>query len=211
MYIEYYINSVDDKYIEIKDNIDILSKNAYIKNMVSTPFYAKLLKKNFTKINVGAFLDYPISSCDPKFRSQMVTDCAESNIDFLCITLPFYLLVNRKYDQIREDIKKNIDSANGKELRYILEYRKFDHQILTKICEILVSSGIKTIYPSSGFFIDNLDDNIIASTFLHNKTSIKTIINGNAWTNAHFKQVLSSGMYGFSSNSITTLQSLNNE
>jgi hypothetical protein len=39
-----------------------------------------------------------------------------------------------------------------------LEYRVFDHHCLKKICEILDTFGIKKVFPSTGYFIDNLAD-----------------------------------------------------
>lgn len=208
MYIEYYLNTIDEKDIDIKKQIDDLVTYSNTINFVSMPYYAKLVKKNFPKLNVGCFIDYPLASSDSNFRQLMISDVVKYHIDYINIVIPFYYLVNRKYDKIREDIKKNIEAANGIEIRYILEYRKFDHQILTKTCEVLMSGGIKTIYPSTGFFIDNIEDNIIACSYLQKKTSINTIINGNCWSEKHYNNVLSSGMFGFSTNNLFTIKNI---
>jgi deoxyribose-phosphate aldolase len=205
MNIEYYINSIDEKDIDIKKNIDELKTTPFNK-IIANPYHAKLIKKNSPDLIVGSFIDYPLSNCEYHHRQSMIQDSLKNNIDYIAITLPFYYLVNRKYDKIREDIQKNLDICKDKEIRYILEYRKFDHQILAKACEILLSSGIKTIYPSTGFFLDSLDDNILACNYLHSKTSINTIINGNAWTKQHIEQILKSNMYGFSCNNLITLK-----
>jgi deoxyribose-phosphate aldolase len=208
MYLEYYINTIDEKDINIKKDIEELIKKTSNRNLVATPYYAKLIKKNFPKLSIGCFIDYPLSNADYNFRSSMIADIIKHGIDYINITVPFYYLVNRKYDKIREDIKQNIEAANGTEIRYILEYRKFDHQILTKICNILMYGGIKTIYPSTGFFIDNLEDNIIACAYLHKKTSINTIINGNCWSKKHCTNVIDSGMFGFSTNNLSSLKNI---
>jgi deoxyribose-phosphate aldolase len=205
MNIEYYINNIDDKDIDIKKIIDEL-KTTNITKVICTSYYAKLIKKNFPQLQVGTFIDYPVSNCETYHRQSMIRDAIKNNIDYIAITLPFYYLVNRKYDKIRDDIQKNLEICENKEIRYILEYRKFDHQILAKACEVLLTSGIKTIYPSTGFFLDSLEDNILACHYLHTKTSINTIINGNAWTAKHINQVLKSNMYGFSCNNILALK-----
>lgn len=205
MNVEYYINSIDDKDIDIKKNIDEL-KTTLCNKVIATPYYAKIIKKKYSDLTVGCFIDYPMSNCESYHRQSMIQDAIKNNADYIAITVPFYYLVNRKYDKMRDDIQKNLDICKDKEIRYILEYRKFDHQILAKACEILLSSGIKTVYPSTGFFLDSLEDNILACNYLHSKTSINTIINGNAWTTQHIKQVFKSNMYGFSCNNLVTLK-----
>jgi deoxyribose-phosphate aldolase len=210
MYIEYYTNNIEDKDLEIKKNIEKLSQDTSIKNIISTLHYSKLIKKNFNNFNIGSFIDYPISNCELSHRKDSIKNCIDYNINYIAVTIPVYHLTNRKYDKIREDIKQNLEICGpNRELRYILEYRKFDHQILAKACEILLSCGVNTIYPSSGFFIDSLEDNILACTYLHQKTSIRTIINGNAWNKKHINQIIKSGMYGFSSNNIYVLSMFN--
>ncbi|NDB61096.1 hypothetical protein EB001_22040, partial [bacterium] len=104
----------------------------------------------------------------------------------------------------RDDIKKNFDLCQSSkvELRYILEYRKFDHALLAKICEILILGGVDIIYPSTGYFIDNIEDNLIACSYLTEKTGIKTIVNGNVWTKKQMDNILKMNPHGFSTSII---------
>lgn len=206
MYIEYYLNNIDDNDTETKKNIQDLVDLTTIKNVISLSHQSKIIKKFFPQLYVGAFIDYPISNTENIRRSDLILDAKKNNIDCIAITVPYYYLINRKYDKFRDDIKKNLDLCEKIELRYILEYRKFDHQLLAKVCEILLACGVKTIYPASGFFIDSLDDNILACSYLHKKTSINTIINGNAWNKNHVDKILKSNLYGLSCNSVTTLK-----
>lgn len=206
MYTEFYINNIDENDTETKKNIQDIVDLTNIKNVISLGHQSKLIKKFFPQLFVGSFLDYPISNIDGYRRQDLILDAKKNNIDCVAITIPYYYVINRKYDKFRDDIKKNLDLCEKIELRYILEYRKFDHQLLAKVCEILIACGIKTIYPASGFFIDSLDDNILACLYLHQKTNINTIINGNAWTKSHIDKIHKSNLYGFSSNSITTLR-----
>jgi deoxyribose-phosphate aldolase len=210
MYVEYYINSIDEKDTEIKKNIDDIINNTKVKNIIATAHPAKFIKKNFPNLNVGIFIDYPINNNDSAQRNKLISDAIDLNIDYIAITMPTYCLINRKYEKIRDDIKNNLQTCKNKELRYILEYRKFDHQLLSKACDILLSCGINTIYPATGFFLDSLEDNLTACSYLHKKTSINTIINGNSWNTKHSKQIIKSGMYGFSSNNIFSIKVLDN-
>lgn len=198
MYIEYYNNSIDEKDIDIKNTIDSMSVISSVRNITTTLPYAKFIKKNFSQYNVGAFIDYPIPSCDIKGRVEAAKTALEFNLNYICVTVPSYYIANRKYDKFREDIKQLSGVYPQANIRYVLEYRKFDHNITAKVCEILMSLGITTCYPATGFFLDSLDDNIIACQYLYQKTSINTIINGNVWTQEQIQKVLNSNLYGLS-------------
>lgn len=199
MYIEYYINSIDQKEIDIKNTIDQVIKYP-ISGILATYNEAKFIKKNFPHLNIGCFIDYPIASNDLDRRQDLINDALKFQIDYISITIPFNTIINRKYNKFRDDISKNLELVHKHniDIRYILEYRKFDHQLLTKICEILLEKGINTIYPSSGLFLDNLEDNIIACAYLHEKTKINTIINGNIWKSNQIDNILKIKPFGVS-------------
>jgi len=210
MYTEYYINNIDENDTEIKRSIQDLVDCTTIKNVVTLSYHTKLIKKFFPQLFVGAFVDYPISNTDLSRRQDLISDALKNDISCIAISTPAYLLVNRKYEKLRDDIKKNLDLCGQNiELRYILEYRKFDHQLMAKVCDVLISCGIKTVYPSSGFFLDSLEDNILACSYLKQKTGINTIINGNCWNSDHIKKIKKSNLYGFSGNTINTLKNIN--
>jgi len=123
--------------------------------------------------------------------------------------MPQNLAANRKYDKLRDDIKmiKDACSTNKTTIRYILEYRKFDHHCLKKICEIFETMNIEYVFPSSGYFLDNISDNILASIFLYkNSKDLKIISTGNIWLDKHFESLINSGLFGFRTSYIATLQ-----
>lgn len=68
---------------------------------------------------------------------------------------------------------------------YFLEYRVFTHQSLIKACNILLETPISNVYVSSGYMLDNPDDNVIACVLLQQKTNIKTIFTSNIWQKKH--------------------------
>jgi len=123
--------------------------------------------------------------------------------------MPQNLAANRKYDKIREDITiiNDMSSENKTNIRYILEYRKFDHHCLKKICEIFENMNIEYVFPSSGYFLDNISDNILASIFLYkNSKDLKIISTGNIWLDKHFESLINSGLFGFRTSYVPTLQ-----
>jgi deoxyribose-phosphate aldolase len=205
-YDENDINSIDEKEQELKTRIDNVLEYP-IANILVQHNQIKFIKKNYPKLNIGCFIDYPLAFNDIDIRQQSITSALSCGANFISITIPFYYIINRKYAKFRDDIKKNFDLCNSHNasIRYILEYRKFDHQILTKVCEILIENNVNTIYPSTGLFLDNIEDNIIACAYLNKKTGISTIINGNIWNSSQLKTLLKVQPFGLSINQTATL------
>lgn len=143
-------------------------------------------------------VDFPYGLSDTKSRNFMVSQTIKSGANIIDLFLPTKLITNRKYDKFREDIKSNFDICFEKnvQLRYILEYRVFSHEVLAKVCQILMSLGIDTVLPSSGTMIDDIHDNLIACNYFLTKTGIKTICNGNIYTEDHAKLANNADIHG---------------
>lgn len=205
MKIEYYINSIDDKDIDIKENID-KAVQFNIDSLLCSIHNIRLVKKNFN-INCGVFIDYPLSFNDFNYRKDSIANAIDCGANFVAITTPFQLIINRKYTKFREDIVNNLTLCKNHniDIRYILEYRKFDHTLLQKVCDILKECGIERVYPSTGLFMDNIEDNIIACSYLKQKTGIDTIINGNIWNKSHIGSIQKNKPSMVSTNQIESL------
>lgn len=212
MQLEYQYNDIDLNLSEVKNLLES-TKQVGIDSILIDLNHIKLARSINPKCKINTYLDYPLGVSDLKFRQKLLSTILDNyDIDILSIVLPSYYLVNRKYDKIREEIKQNIDTCgtinSNLSIRYILEYRKFDHSVLAKVCEILIQSGIHHVYPSTGLFIDDINDNIIASVFLTKKTGIKCIITGKVWTPKQAKAIIDSKPYGASLNTIHGLNLL---
>lgn len=181
-------------------------------NSITVPYY--LIKPIRSVLNdnnmlLSCFIDYPLGISDIKTRLSAIQQAHKAGASGVDISMPQNLASNRKYDKIREDVKVCAEYcvANGLVARYILEYRIFDHHCLKKICEILEDNNILYIYPSSGYFLDNLADNILASIFLHqNSKDMKILCTGNMWMEKHFETLRKSGLNGFRTSSLTSLK-----
>lgn len=209
MYIDFIILDTDIKDDEARDTIKHIIDNSLV-NSITVPFYFNKLVKPFMQngLDFSCLIDFPLGISDNKTRLFSVTQAVKSGFNTIDITMPQNLAANRKYDKIRDDIKAICDlrSESTFNIRYILEYRKFDHHCLKKICEIFESFGIQYIFPSSGYFIDNMADNILASIFLYqNSKELKIISTGNAWQDKHFETLSNSGLFGFRTSSTYTL------
>jgi len=213
MYIDFIINDIEITEHEAKSRIkDVLDTQCI--NSITVPYFlirsVRQPIEDFNgNINFSCLVDYPLGISDPKTRQFAVSQAIRAGVNSIDIVIQQNLAANRKYDKIREDIKNVIDSCLEKNIciRYILEYRKFDHHCLKKVCEIFDDFGIQYCFPSSGYFIDNLADNIIAGAFLHqNSKNINVIVSGNIWNNNHFDTIIKSGISGFRTNSIFAIK-----
>lgn len=213
MEIDFLINSTDINDIESKNLLNKVLELGCISS-ITLPHYllktAKLLVNNSnSKPDISCLIDYPLGISDLKTRQFAVSQAIKSGANCIDIGMPQNLAANRKYDKIREDIKNISDISIDKNIkyRYILEYRIFDHLCLKKMCEIFEDFNIHYIFPSSGYFIDNLADNIIASVFLHqNSKNLNVFCTGDAWLDKHFQMINKSGLFGLRLSNYYSLQ-----
>lgn len=203
MYIDFILNKTDENDAEARANLVEALKTDAI-DSITVPHHLLKIIKPFTQhisknIDLSCLIDYPLGVSDLKTREFAASQAIKNGATCLDMSMPQNLASNRKYDKIREDIKNITDLAMDKniKIRYLLEYRIFDHHCLKKICEIFDNFNIQYIFPSSGYFLDNLADNIIASVFLHqNSKNINVICSGDAWTDKHFDMINKNGLFG---------------
>jgi deoxyribose-phosphate aldolase len=160
----------------------------------SIPYIKPILTSDDIKISCP--IDYPYGLSDLKTRNMMVSQLSKMGVNCIDLVMQSKFVANRKYDKIREDIKTNLDicAEHSIELRYILEYRIFSHEILAKICQILKNLNVHTVIPSTGQMIDDINDNIIAAKYLHTKSDINVVVNGNIWTQKHIDNIKNSNI-----------------
>lgn len=160
---------------------------------------AKNIISDDSHILLSTIIDFPLGSLDIKQRLELIENSIENKVDIIELVCPMYLVVNRKYDKLRQDIKQafTLCHEHNIELRYILDYRIYSYNLMYKICQILVENGIKIAYPATGYFLDNINDNILAAALINQKVpSIKIICNGNIWTKDHVTLVKKSPVHG---------------
>lgn len=202
MHIDFAIIDTDKNETEIKNLIDIvLSEPIKVSSITCSYFYLKTIKPfaNKTGTTLSCLIDFPSGISDLQSRRVAVEQACKAGASCVDIVMPQNLVSNRKYDKIREDIRTISEycNAEGIKIRYIMEYRSFDHHCLKKLCEILDSFNIREVFPSTGYFLDNLADNLIASTFLHeNSKDINIYCTGNSWSESHFNIIQKTGLYG---------------
>lgn len=197
MYTEYACLDYALTEIEVRSNIDY-AINHGINNMSVLSYSVSSLKDLFSSISLSCPLDYPYGLSDIKSRNSMTLQACKSGVKVIDMVTPNKILANRKYDKFRDDIRSNlaICQEHGILLRYMLEYRTFSHEILAKVCQILRSLEIMTVLPSSGIFLDDINDNLIVCNFLHTKSGIDVICNGNVYTDKQMTNIKMADNYG---------------
>jgi deoxyribose-phosphate aldolase len=185
----------------IKYNIDVLSV---------LPSYLKVVKPIIPSgIKISAAIDYPMGTSDLKTRLMCIEQCIKNGASIIDIVAPPSPLTNRKYDKFRDDVKNVLElcsSYTNIEVRYFLEYRIFTYDLLYKIAQILHGYGIKNILPSTGYLLDDINDNILASVMIKRKVAdINIICNGNIWNDNQANAIKKADLQAVRLNSINGL------
>jgi deoxyribose-phosphate aldolase len=197
MIIEFYINNFYTDQ-EIRVILKDIKDNYKLSSILINDYHLKSAKYFFLEEKINIYVDYPLGMSNSYLRLKHIEQISNQS-RIVSVQAPSNLLVNRKYDAIRKEISdiKNI-IPDHTEIRYILDYRKFNHNILHRFCSILKDHNINIVYPSNGFFLDNIYDNIVASKYLEQKSNILSIFNGNIWTQEHIDLIIKSDPYGLS-------------
>ena len=213
MFIDFAITDTETSDALARDMVKELC--LYNIHSITVPYYlVKTTKASLSQnIDLSCSIDYPLGISDLKTRLCAIQQSHKVGANIVDISMPQNLASNRKYDKIRDDVKScaELCASLGIKARYVLEYRMFDHHCLKKICEILENNSIVQVFPSTGYFIDNLADNILASIFLHeNSKNLQILCTGNMWLDKHFATLSKSGLSGFRTNSINSLKNFVN-
>lgn len=209
MKLEYALYDISFNDTELKETITQAVK--YSPDVISVlPPCLKSVKNLVPDpIILSCPIDYPLGTSDLKTRITGVEYAIKNGAKAVDVVATPYLLANRKYDKFREDIKHITEfcaTFENIQVRYMLEYRIFTYELLYKIAQILYGYGVKTILPSTGYMIDDISDNILASALIKKKVhNINIITNGNVWNLQQLQIVQKADPYGIRLNSINAL------
>lgn len=203
-YSSYDISLSDD---ELRTNLQ--QAITFQPNTISVLPPSIKLAKNIlpSTISLASAVDYPLGVLDSKNRALIIETCIKNGAQIINVVAQPHNFCNRKYEKFRDDIRTNNELClkYGVELRYILEYRVFTYELLYKVSQILLDLGIKTIYPSTGYLLDDINDNILAAGLINKKVPINIVCNGNLWNISQINTLKKSTLYGVMVNSINAL------
>lgn len=211
MILEYCNYDISSNEQEIKENIEISIKY-FPKSIIVIPYYLKYTKKYLPDtIQLGCTIDYPFGISSQSSRINEFNEVKSCDPDIINVVAPIHILTNRKYDKFRAEVDTFLDILSDSEikLRYILEYKICSLNLLYKIVDILLKKNINVVYPSAGYLLDNISDNLLASFLINKKyPNMHIIANGGAWNDKQIDTVLNSQNYGFQTNNIYTLEKI---
>lgn len=212
MYIEYSYFDVSSNDVETKQNITQAIKLG-VKCISVLPMYVKNIRSDCEQahIPIACPVDYPLGLLDLKSRIYAAEYVFKNGADIADIVVPSHTLCHRKYDRFREDIRAitNLAIEHNKKVRYFLEYRIYSYDLLYKMAQILLEFGVSDCFPSTGYMLDDINDNIIAAAMINKKTDkINIIINGNIWNSKQVALINKSQIYGIRVNSVNAVSML---
>jgi deoxyribose-phosphate aldolase len=210
-YIEYAIYDLDYSDIEFKKNVTEAINLGV--NCLSVPVTYNRVCKSLIKdknIVLSNAVDYPLGIMDTESRKTTIENHIKNGAQKIDIVVQNNLLNLKKYDKIKLDIEENLSVCKkyNVPLYYYLEYRVFTHQSLIKICELLSVYGINNVYISTGYMLDNPEDNLIALSLIKSKSQINVIFTANLWTNKQLETIKKSKINLFRTSSIETIRLL---
>ena len=205
----YYDTSSNDN--ELKEAIVACAKYP-IDTLSVFPTYLKTVKALIPdNITLSTPIDYPLGIMESKIRLESVNEAIKNGAKAIELVCPINIICNRKYDKFRDEIKNVIELCSQSEtkIRYILEHRQYSYELMYKVAQVLLAGGVDTIYPSTGYLLDNIYDNILAASLVHQKANkIKIICNGNIWNDSHIDLIKKTSPHGVRVNSIHSLDLL---
>jgi deoxyribose-phosphate aldolase len=213
MKLEYSIYDISLSDLEIKEIINKI-KIYHLDVLSVLPGYLKIIKSIVPEtLRISTAIDYPLGTSDLKTRLSCIDYSIKNGTSIIDVVSSPQFLSNRKYDKFRDDIKtinEFCTNYSNIEVRYILEYRVFSYELLYKAVQILQTLGIKTILPSTGYMLDDINDNLLAAMLIKKKVeNINIICNGNIWTKNQLNLIKKASLYGLRLNSPHSLDLFN--
>lgn len=211
MLIEYANYDISYNDNELKLEFDTINKLG-INTISVLPCHIKLAKTTLkSSIKVATVIDYPLGYSSSVIRSQHTLSCIKDGASVIEIVIPTHLLCNRKYEKIKQDVDTQYKICQDAQvdLRYILEYRIFQVDSLYKASHILFNQNIRTILPSTGYFLDDIADNLIVCSLIQKKIpDMQIVVNGKIWNDKHFNIINNQALYGFRCYSLNCLKKI---
>ena len=170
---------------DMSDAIDTLNINKICVLPSQISIFRKYLSN---KIKLSTMLDFPFGILSTKTRNDLVTQYIKARVDSVEILAPSYMMINKQYVGLKNDIVSNYELClEAKvDISYVLEYRTYSYDLLYKICKILTTNNINSLYISTGHKIDDIYDHLIAMAMIQKNVPEANIVpNGHIFSQKH--------------------------
>jgi deoxyribose-phosphate aldolase len=151
-----------------------------------------------TTIDVCTAIDFPSGTSDRKIRQHELIVCLRSGVDFIDVPINPYLIKDRKYDKIEDELKtfSRICNDYGADFRVMLQHSLYPMAESIALALLMEDCGVSYCLPASGFHNDDVYDNLLICSAIEEKTSIKTICNGHIWLEKQYNSVIRRDIFG---------------
>ena len=170
---------------DMSDAIDTLNINKICVLPSQISIFRKYLSN---KIKLSTMLDFPFGILSTKTRNDLVTQYIKAGVDSVEILAPSYMMINKQYVGLKNDIVSNYELClEAKvDISYVLEYRTYSYDLLYRICKILTTNNINSLYISTGHKIDDIYDHLIAMAMIQKNVPEANIVpNGHIFSQKH--------------------------
>lgn len=195
---------------EARDALFLVLKKNLSGISVSPPFISPLKDLVTDGLSFASSIDYPNGNSDSQIRSHSIINSIRKGVNTIDLVANSSYMINNQANKYSEDIKNCLSLCREYDvtMRVILEYRLFETDTICKYCDILATLGVEYVIPSSGSIPDDIDDNLIISKLIQDKTGIKVITNGNVWRPQHYQKVEKAGIFGVRLYSISAVNNV---
>lgn len=170
---------------DMSDTIDALNINKICVLPSQISIFRKYLSN---RIKLSTMVDFPFGILSTKTRNDLVTQYIKAGVDSVEILAPSYMMINKQYVGLKNDIVSNYELClEAKvDISYVLEYRTYSYDLLYKICKILTTNNINSLYISTGHKIDDIYDHLIAMAMIQKNVPEANIVpNGHIFSQKH--------------------------
>lgn len=151
-----------------------------------------------TKITIASPVDYPFGDSEKTPRSHQTLRALKAGASIIDLVGNNYYIYNKSYKKFSEEIKEHLKICldYGAELRVLLDSSKYEPSRMISLSKTLEDSGIEYVIPSTGFYRDDIYDNIITAMSIESKTNIKSIVSGHMWLSKHYDTAVGGKFFG---------------
>jgi deoxyribose-phosphate aldolase len=144
-------------------------------------------------------INYPDGNGDFQLTQHAIISAQRKGANAIDLVLNPHYIINNRLDNLLDETKCYYKMCHdyGITLRIMLEYRAFDSKQIMETVDILVDLDIDYIFPSTGFFADDVVDNITICKLINKRYPFLNLITtGHVWRKDQYQKVQDSGLFG---------------
>tara|TARA_R100000008_G_C3552721_1_gene151390 strand:- start:125 stop:757 length:633 start_codon:yes stop_codon:yes gene_type:complete len=163
----------DSTYSEILETVFVASEKNLDSVAIPSGFMGRV--SEFLKDQkFSAAIDFPYGLSSTQVRVHEIIMAIRQGASFIDLVIHNGYIKEKNWRKIKEDLKAcmSICDQNNVNIRAIIEYRLFPVETVLLICDLLNTIGIHNVVNSTGFVVDDINDNAIISHQMQDKTGV---------------------------------------